>query len=392
MFNMKNSVSGHPLEYALFFFYRMVLFPLSAFLPLFLETKNITGGPVGLLIGEIYIIGILVTIPSGMLNDRIESRKMITASLFIFSAGIFLLVFGTSFWVFVLIFALIGLGRNLFQVSFDALFFKQIIKGKKGEQVGFYQLILAIAILCGLLLSSIVLKLFSLKVFLVGCSSLIFIAFLFSFKLKVNEIRAVSLNEYKLDILNWKLIVTVILIFLFALHWGAEDTCYSLFLSHYLKLTPTQSSLYMSCEFVTFGLAAYVSGKIVDNYNFNLRRVFAVGILVSGLTLILKVNPVVPISLAMRMVHGAADGLVFVVIYYGISRVFALDKVGGSVGIINFALVVGAFTGAIVFSRIGKTSGYHYSFIVSGSIMIIVAIAFLIMSFILNSRLNPDKK
>jgi len=366
------------VEYTLFFIVRSILFPVLFFLPVFLEDKGITGWRVGLLLGEANIVGIITAFPVGMLNDRREPRALIMVSLLL--GGIFLFAFSVvdSFVFMVFLFFVFGLSRHLFQISFDSLFFKQVIKGEGCIHVGRYELVLSLAAIMGMLVTFLVIDSFSFKLYYMGAGFIFILATLLSLKLKISGTKKVKVSEYSNDILKPEFFLLSLLLFLFSLHWGAEDTCYGLFLKHYLDLSKSMSSIYMLSEFITLGAAAYGISRLVDRYNWDLRWIFSVGMLISGITLILKVTPSLPLSMAMRMAHGIGDGMVMVAIYYGTSRIFMIEKMGGNMSLVWVILMSGAFTGSIIFSRIGVQYGYHFSFIISGIILIIVALAFFI--------------
>jgi len=361
------------VEYSLFFIFRAILFPLLFFIPLFLEEKGITGWRVGVLMGEASVVGLLLSFPSGILNDRVESKFLIIISLFL--AGFFLIFFSyiNSFILLIFLFMIFGVSRNLFQISFDSIFFKQIIRGQGSVQIGNYFLIFSIAVVIGF--SFVVAfsnsRSFEELYFLAGIIYLISISLAWNLNLSGTE--RISVSEYKEDIKGGAFYFMAFVIFLFALHWGAEDTCYSLFLKHYLLLSKPLSALYMASEFVTFGASAYIIGILKDKYRLNLIWLFLSGIFISGLSLILKVNVNFAISISMRMLHGIGDGIVMVVIYYAISRKFNVKRIGGNLSIIIIILMSGSFFGSLIFSRIGKLYGYHFSFIISGIILLFLS-------------------
>ncbi len=379
----------HIPEYSLFFLFRALLFPLLFFMPVLLEEKGITGWRTGLLIGEAYITGILLTVPHGILNDRVQSRRLILVSLILASLFLFLLTQVSAFGVMLLLFLLFGVARNLFQISFDSLFFKQVIRGEGCVHVGRYCLVFSSAAILGFALTSALLSRWPLYSLYIIAGILYGLTTALTFFLRVNETRRVALSEYAGGLGGWRAAALLFILFLFSLHWGAEDTCYGLFLKHYLGLSPSLSALYMGAEFITFGLTAYGTGLMVDRRGWEMRKVFLAGIVLSGLSLILQVNRSFEISLAMRMLHGMGDALVMVIIYYGISRAFHVDRMGGHMSLVMVILLLGSFTGSLVYSRVGKTFGYETSFLVSGVIMLVTA--FLLITYFLSAGrgLNP---
>ena len=384
-------------EYSLFILFKFLLFPSLFFMPLFLEDKGITGWRTGLLMGETYFVGFLMALPLGVMNDRYEPKRMVALSLILMVFSMFFITGWDSFYVLLAAFLMFGLARNIFQISFDTLFFKQVIKGRGCVHIGRYQLAFAYSTMAGLFTAALVLDRISFPVLYAG-TGVMFLLLLYPARhLSLAGTSVIAVSIYKKTVLKAEFLPLAMLIFLFALHWGTEDTCYGLFLRHYLHADKGVAALYMMSEFFVLGTTAYVMSRLIDRFSLNLRWVFAVGIAVSGTALILQVNEVFFVSMLMRMLHGAGDALVMVVIYYGVSRVFELDKMGGNMGAVMLLLILGSFSGAIVFSLVGNRFGYHVSFLVTGIILVFVAFWFIIYNiwkdFIMKSSfLKSEKK
>ena len=120
-------------EYSAFFIFKAVVFPLSWFIPLFLEQKGITGIYTGILMAEVPLVSFLLAFPSGIINDRVESRKLILFAFLLLSGFAAALSFGKSFAILIPVFALFACGKSLFQSSFDSLFIKRLL-GEHSEK------------------------------------------------------------------------------------------------------------------------------------------------------------------------------------------------------------------------------------------------------------------
>jgi MFS family permease len=75
-----------------------------------------------------------------------------------------------------------------------------------------------------------------------------------------------------------------------------------------------------------------------------------------------------PWSVAMRSLHGVGDGLIFLVMYYGIARLFALDRLGGNTGFVSMATMLGYVFGALVYGGLSESYGYALPMWLSGAI------------------------
>ena len=363
-------------EYLLFFIYRSFLAPVIFFMPVFLEEKDITGWKSGILMGSIYATGIIMSFPAGILNDRFQPRSLMISALVLSSLSFVIFALFGTFPAMVGVFILYGIGRNFFQVSFDSMFYKEIIKGEGCIHVGRYMTIVTTSAIAGMFVTIFMVQYFSFKYLYLTVSSVYLIAIFAAAGIKTTAVKTIPVSHYKKDLFKPDIIAFGFLVFLFAMHWGAEDTSYALFLKHYLGLSKTMSSIYMLSEFITLGITSYVISALVDKYKFSLRWIFIIGMIISGAALILKVNKSFEISIAMRMLHGVGDGLVLVVIYYGISKVFELEKVGGNMSVVMITQIAGAFTGAVIFSKVGVVYGYEFSFIITGVILIVTGALF----------------
>jgi MFS family permease len=379
-------MKGHLREYSLFFVFRAILYPVLFFIPVILEEKGVTGWQTGILVGEAGIVGILLSFPHGVMNDRIESKILIIASLAL--GGIFLLLLShvSSFVFLLFIFLLFGLSRNLFQISFDSLFFKQIVKGEGCEHVGRYYLVAAAAVVLGLLATAWFSERFRLDSLFTCAGIAYFISIIPSWKLGLSGTEKTDISDYGDDMIKSAPRALLPVLFLFSLHWGAEDTCYGLFLRHCLSASISESAIYMSAEFVSLGATAYIAGRMIDRHRPDLVKLFIFGTFISGIFMLLKVNDIFILSLAMRMLHGTGDAIVMVVIYYGMAKSFSIGRIGGNISIILLTLTAGNFIGSMIFSKIGAMSGYEYPFIISG--IILIAMSAILLMNVPKSGLN----
>ena len=253
-------------------------------------------------------------------------------------------------------------------------FSKSIVKGEGASHIGKYYLISSLAIIFGLLvLIALSAKGYSLKKLYMSGAAVYILCLIPALRLKPCGTKKVPIAEYKKDAISLAMALWLVLIFVFAFHWGAEDTCYGLFLKHYLHLSQPRIAAYMLSEFVFFGLTAYFAAIAAEKFHLDMKLVFVFGLFLSGVTLFFQVNHSLMLSMSMRMLHGVADGLLMMVIYVGMSRIFKRDKIGGNIGIYNFVTLLGALSGALLFSRLGKYFGYNIPFVVSGGALIVSA-------------------
>ena len=81
---------------------------------------------------------------------------------------------------------------------------------------------------------------------------------------------------------------------------------------------------------------------------------------------IVMTNSLVEFSLAGRIIHEIGDAILFVFLYFGISELFPLERIGGNTSLLHLTQIVGGFAGALVFGPLGESIGYHWPLIISG--------------------------
>ncbi len=81
----------------------------------------------------------------------------------------------------------------------------------------------------------------------------------------------------------------------------------------------------------------------------------------------------------MRLVHGVGDGLMFLVTYYGIARLFAVERLGGNTGFVAMATMLGYVFGALVYGPAGEAWGYGVPLVASGLIALGLAAGLLLL-------------
>jgi hypothetical protein len=175
------------------------------------------------------------------------------------------------------------------------------------------------------------------------------------------------LFEYGRDFLVAPVLFFATWLFLFTLHWGAEATSLALFLKHNLGLTPLGVGGYMAGEFSVVSLTAYIYGRFWAG---RLKPLIflTLALLFSGVGHICMTYPVLPWSFAWRAVHGFGDGLILMETYTTISRLFHVDRIGGSASLISLTTTMGVFTGSLIFGPLGAAYGYQVPLIISGAI------------------------
>lgn len=337
----------------------------------FKEELRFSAVQIGILFSLQAVTGILASFPAGMGNDRFSSRMLIAGGLLSQAVCFFLMSIITSFLTFAVVFTSWSLFSWIFRLSIDVYFLKTDDKDAIGRRIGFFQAwrfigMTAGTVFAGYLVSGLDFKM-SFRTIGLICLGLSFFAGL----MPATSTTLVRLADYRADFVNKRVLLFAAWMLLFATHWGAEQTSYGLFLRKDLDLSFSGMGLYISSEYIVIVLSLiFLGGAIGKKENF--RKIAIWGLAASGLGHMGMVIKPVYVSLIFRMIHGFGDGLIILVQYYGISRLFSLEHLGGNTGLISLVLMIGYCIGAMIYSPIGETFGYGHPLWISGLLTILL--------------------
>ncbi len=349
------------------------------FIPIYLSEVGLTGYEIGILIAIYTLTPIFFSFPTGIVNDRWTIRLTLIVGIVMASSFFLGLGFFESFLIFIPFFLLGGLGNNLEDISLRTLVYKTRMEGKEGEKFGIYNLVRNIGAPVGLFVGGTLIFLldFSFTLKIIGILYLLVIP-LVSFR-PITKYR-VKLTEYGQDFLNKKVISLGIIIFLFTLHWGAEHTSYGLFLRNNLGLDIFLVGVYTSVTLFFLGLTAYIFGKRIDRGKSNMKNVFIAGMIISGVFHILHTIPIPWLSFLFRIVHEMGDGMTMIAIYFWVSKLFGVKRIGGNSSLMFTMTLLGNVVGSLIYGPIGYLMGYHIPLIISG--VTTISCAFLLLIFV----------
>jgi MFS family permease len=347
--------------------YSAVVSSIYFLLPLYLQgSLHFSGGQIGLLFAVLSLNAILMSFPVGVIGDRYPARILTRVGLAATAVSLWGLATVESFWPFLAVFWGFGLSIQLFRLSLDTLLFKEEHQDAP-RRLSHYNAMRMGGMTVGALLGgalyywldfTVTLKIFALGVVLLIAPTV---------KLPLTRGVRTTLFDYSRDFLARPVLFFVTWLFLFTLHWGAEATSLALFLDHNLGLSPLGVGTYMAGEFAVIAVTAYLYGR------FWARRLkpltfLALALVFSGAGHICMTYPVLPWSFAWRAVHGFGDGLILMETYTTITRLFQVDRIGGSSSLISLTTTLGTFAGSLIFGPVGAAYGYQTPLIISGVI------------------------
>jgi MFS family permease len=362
-------LTSHKIIHLINFSRKLTVNSVLFLIPLYFLKIGMSGWEIGLTISFYAAAPLLFSVLIGWLNDRFSIRRTVRLAL-ILQCLLFLFVgFGQNVFVLAPIFLFLGIANNAIDISMNSLYYKDEAVIDQNRKYGIYNFWLAFGIALGTLFGGLLIEVSSFSILFIVYSIVLGVVLVPTKYLAESKFEAVSVRDYKLELINTKTILFAAMIFILSLHWGVEGTVYSPFLREYLLLERSQIALFISIPLFALALASYFM-SLRKYHPTHKRNLFLLAMFLSGAGHFLMVNRVVPVSFLFRVIHEIGDGILGVLIVLYISRLFQRKSIGGSAGMLTTIMVTGHMVGALVFSSLGYTFGLHYPFLISGLILI----------------------
>jgi MFS family permease len=348
------------------------------FTAVYLLSIGFSGLEIGFLVSLLAITSLFISLPVGVINDRLDIRYTILLGYALSFAFFFSIGYFQDFWIFVPAFFLGGLGFNIIETSYRNYVFKDHEPWHEGGKFGTFALTDTLGTFGGAILGMPLVFLlgFPTTFIIIGIYFLALMPLVFLLE-PVNVART-RLVQYERDFLHPNNILLAVILFLFTTHWGAERTSYGLFLKDVLGLNEVGMGLYVAFAIIFLGIAAFLFGRRIDHRT-DFHRIFLIGLVVSGITHALMTIPYVYISFLFRAVHEVGDGMQRVATFFWLRKKFRQSRLGGDSGIFFVIMTLGEFTGSIIYGSIGFAYGYSMPLIISGMTTVICAGLFYIL-------------
>lgn len=344
---------------------------LVFFLAIHFTNIDLTGAQIGTIFALGSLTAILTILPSGFSSDRFNSKHLITFSLTLFAIFYLGLAFTQNFYAIIALFLTGSIGKNLYTAASQSLFYKSSQNENLKKKISLFQSLHYISIGFAVIIAGYLLDInytFE-NLFLIIGGLFLAAAIIGQFILPTNETAEFNIIHYKQDLFKPAILFFMVIVFLFSLHIGAEITSYGLFLKENLKLQPLNQGLYMGIAILFMAVSVILLGKKLEHLK--AKNVLLVGLFTSGLGLILMNFQNPHISLLFRIIHEIGDSAVFFFLYYGVSKMFDLNRIGGNNGIFLLIISIGATIGAFFCAPIGETYGYNIALIFGGATTLI---------------------
>ena len=204
-------------------------------IPLHFLNTGFTGWQIGFVMSFYALAPLVFSFPAGWINDRLSISKMIRAALFLISLSLLLISLSRSYLLTAPFFLILGIANNTLDVSTNSLFFKDQRMMDQNKKYGRLSFWLALGMASGTFLGGLLTHFANFNILFYVYSGFMLIVLAASKNIGQEEFTRVTLKEYRLDLINRKTILFMIMIFVLALHWGAENTVYSPFLKEYFQ-------------------------------------------------------------------------------------------------------------------------------------------------------------
>lgn len=331
----------------------------------FSEKLGFTGNQIGILFSLHALTGVFAALPSGIGNDRITSRTLVVASLIMQAASFVLMGIVKSYTPYLPVFFMWSLSTWVFRWSLDVQFLKTDSAKEIGNRVGFYQGLRFVGAAIGTIGSGYLIRRLDYEITLMLVGGVCLLLAVPAAFLAPTPVSKADFSDYKADFSDRNVIFFALWLLLFASHWGAEQTCYAMFLRKHLHLAMDKMGWYISAEFLAIIITLILAGDRIGK-NGNARKMAIWGLAASGIGHIGMIFQPIAVSLSFRVLHGIGDGYMMLVMYYGISKLFSVEHLGGNTGLINLAMMIGYIIGSLVYGSVGEAFGYEYPLWISG--------------------------
>ncbi|MBW2987433.1 MFS transporter [Candidatus Woesearchaeota archaeon] len=339
------------------------------FLPIYFLELGFNGWQTGVLLSLFTISALIISFPVGVASDRLGSKHLIMIGLLllaVFSFGVGLL---QNFWLFVILFLIGGFGNTIVQISVVSVTYKIIRNHHRGKRFGIFNALSHFGSAVGIFIGGFLLMKSGFSPVLKFAGGMFIVLIVFAFFIPKTRKSSFNLKFYELDFLKKPVIIFVIIMFLYSLHWGAEKTSFALFLQTVIGLSKIQIGIYISAAILFLVIFSYFFGKKLDGRWSDIKLLY-IGLILSGLGHILMTYPNLYSSFIFRVLHEIGDAGVLLISYVGASKMFSLKRIGGDGGALRAIMILGSFAGALIYGPVGYRFGYNWPILVSGIIIL----------------------
>ena len=341
-------------------------------MPLYFLKIGFNGWQIAAIISLWALAPLIVSFPTGWINDRISIAGIIRGGLVVECLLFVLLAFTRDFYLMAAAFLLLGMANNALDVSFNSLFYKDAKAMDQNRKYGIYVFWISLGPAVGVVGGGLLTRFGDFRVLLLVYAAITLLVLLTARRFDHEKFHLVAFGDYRRNLFQAKTILFIVFVFVLAMHWSVEGTVYSPFLEKAFGLNSLQVSYYISTGLFFLSFASLLIGFLKFNLRMN-KRLLVLAMFASGVGLVLMVNANVYVSLAFRIVHEIGDGALGALLTLFTSRLFEKRTIGGSAGLISAISILGQMAGALIFAPLGYRYGLQYPFLISGGLLVLNA-------------------
>ena len=359
----------------------------SPVLPIFTAYLGADPSGVGFIASVSAFTGVVMSIPAGILADRLGKRRMLVFSAIIFSTAPFLYLFVTNIWQLALIRLYHGLATAIF-IPVSMALVSDIFKKERGEKIGWFSTsTLAGRFLAPLVGGSIIGALvfnpgISFKVIYLVCGIAGIITLLLSFKIpdtaeikKETRSWQETFRVFRTVISNRGIVITSAVEAAILFAYGTFETFLPLY-SLKMGLSAYEVGIFLSSQVITLAIMKPLMGKFSDRHGREQQIFF--GALTGSLCIgsFSLFNSFIPL-LFLSILFGFSLSVVTSATSAFIADLSVAEGRGSAMGILGSIMDIGHTTGPLVSGIIAAFFGISKSFIGASLVLVVAAFIFL---------------
>ncbi|MGC8718805.1 MAG: MFS transporter [Thermodesulforhabdaceae bacterium] len=353
--------------------FTLVLWMIVAFLPIHLRSIGIGAEKAGLVMGAYSIATLIFMIPVGVLSDRISAKKLLIGGALLVLLHIVGLYHSSHFIPLVIMTFIGGMGWSLFQTVLYALFLKVIPEDNKALNISLYQAGLFVGFGIGPLLGGLLWEAGKYGLVLKASAlGTLFLALCFS-ALPSVKLTVFRWRQYCGDMLRKPALIFLGLYFIYGLHFGVEQSGFSVLMSD-LSFTSKQIGLVYMAIGIWMGILAPFAGRWLD-VSQKIAPFLLGGIAISSAFHILTACATTfPEMVVIRLLHTLGDTAVILTFGLLTALLFPEERMGGNSAVVFTVRTLGTFSGNVFTGFLTAYLGTAGAFVSSGAVILIVSL------------------
>jgi MFS family permease len=394
-----NQMRSEPREYttvlsftASIFTFVTINWMIGSFLPVYMKKVGLTDGEIGTVLGLISISGLALMLPLGVLSDLVSPRRLVLMGgvvFLIYAAGILSV---REYWQFLLVAPLGGISGASFFIVLFALFLKTMGNGNMGKKIALYQCGMYLGFGVGPAIAGPLVRKGSFEPLLFG--ALVGSVLLLGLILRLPDYPGIRLDlgGYRRDLRQSRTLLFLLLALVYATHFGAEQTSFTLLMKENLGFsTPSIGLVYLAIGCWMAMLAPFAGHRFDARQS--IRAFLLAGLIINGTFQI--ITPTVSSFLGMvlvRVAHTTGDVLLILSMGLMTAAFFPEVRMGGNSAVVFATRTCGVFAGNVGSGYINGAFGYPISFVASGGfilLFVLLAGAAVSRRLVVNSNLEP---